>query len=98
MLLEILAHVPGRCRICRIPDQGLTNGSLCVDVLRMSLEDANALSAGLSVVCQQDAQLNGKARVGGIALSHATHGGNGLLLAVGRAIQSLIISQSNIPF
>ena len=97
MVLEVLAQLRGRSRIGRIPDERLTQGALGVGVPGMLPEDANALGAGLAIVREHDAQLDGVARIAGIARGKDTHGCNRRFLAVGRAIQGLVIGQRNIP-
>ncbi len=101
MILEILACLRRRGGIRRIPNECLAKSGLGVRIVWMSLEDAHALGTSSSVVCEHRPQLDRKAWIAWtaiwIAIRQSAHGGNGRLLAVGRAIKGLVIGQGDIP-
>ena len=62
----------------------------------MRLQNANAFGARMRIVGEHDAERDGVARVGGISSDECAHTGDGLLLAAGGAVESLIVGQRNV--
>ena len=73
MPLEILPHVRGGGWIGCVPNERLAKTGLHIRILRMRLENTNALSAGLCVVGQQHSKLNSNALVTGVTLRKSAH-------------------------